>query len=201
MVSKIVAGSLLALSAVAVIHIFWNEQIKYAQPTAVPAHYKPVAVGDTLLLPMSFEDGTAYFLHFYNPDCPCSRFNARHIESLINDYGSNIRFLIIVADATHLQRARTRFGVDLAYVVDSDQRIAQAVGVYSTPQAAIVTGDHSLYYRGNYNRSRYCTTRATNFAELSLLALINGQPAPDFGLEATQSYGCELEHTPIPLSF
>ena len=99
---------------------------------------------------------------------------------------------IVVPNQQALTKAQREFGQQ-NFVVDENNAIAQACGVYSTPQAAIVDYDAKLFYRGNYNRSRYCTARATNFAELSLLALLNNQPSPSFGLLATQSYGCELD--------
>lgn len=197
LVKKIFVVFLLILCSGSVVYIFWNEQIKYSQPTAVPADYIPITPGDSITLPASLKRNIPYFFHFYNPDCPCSRFNAKHIQSLITNYSSDIQFIIVVKDNHDLDAAKDKFGEDLKYITDPHQEIARACGVYSTPQAVIITKDHLLYYRGNYNQSRYCTTRATNYAELSLLALLNNQPRPEFGLLATQSYGCELDHTTI----
>lgn len=173
----------------AIVAIFWNQELKYQLPTPKPPKYQEVAIGakvSSTLLPK----GGAYFLHFYNPECPCSRFNARHLKSLMREYQDSVSMYIIVANEQDLAKANREFG-DQQYIVDRNSSIATACGVYSTPQAAIVDFNGNLYYRGNYNKSRYCTDRATNFAELSLLALLNGQPAPMFGLLATQSYGCE----------
>jgi hypothetical protein len=61
-----------------------------------------------------------------------------------------------------------------------------------TPQAAIIGRNNELFFRGNYNLSRYCTSKATNFAEISLIALLNNHPAPVFSMLATEAYGCEL---------
>jgi Domain of unknown function (DUF6436) len=137
----------------------------------------------------------SYFLHFYNPDCPCSRFNARHIKSLLRSYNDSTAFIIVVPSSEFIEKVKDEFGDDLIVKADTDGSIAQACGVYSTPQAAIIDSNSKLFYRGNYNQSRYCTTRASNFAELSLIALLNNQPPPSFGLLATQSYGCELSKT------
>jgi hypothetical protein len=178
--------------------VYWNYEIQYAKPTNIPVGYRAVLPGEQVSLPAAFQKNTAHFLHFYNPDCPCSRFNAQHIQSLIRSYGDSIRFVIVIPASEDLARARDEFGSDLDYVVDTDGAIAAACGVYATPQAAIIQTNGSLYYRGNYNAARYCTQRATNFAELSLLSLLNGQPAPVFGLLATQSYGCELQEDAIP---
>jgi len=173
-------------------YIFWRQELQYSLPTPVPKDYKTVAVGDTISLPSSLQKQQAYFLHFYNPQCPCSRFNAQHIKSLIRNYNGQVKFVIIVPTNEAKQKAASEFGGNLTIFIDAQETIAQACGVYSTPQAAIVDVNGKLFYRGNYNASRYCTTKATNFAELSLVALLNHQPAPAFSLLATQSYGCEL---------
>ncbi len=98
--------------------------------------------------------------------------------------------VIVVPNQRAARKALNEFGTDQQYVVDHGDRIAQACGVYATPQAALVDATGALFYRGNYNRSRYCTAKATNFAELALVAMLNHQAAPVFIEEATISYGC-----------
>lgn len=169
--------------------VFWQQELKYQLPTPVPAQYMPVSMGVTIdktLLPA----GSAYFLHFYNPDCPCSRFNANHVKSLIRQFSDSVSMYIVVPSHQDLSKAQSEFEGQ-NFIVDETNAIANACGVYSTPQAAIIDHTGKLYYRGNYNRSRYCTAKASNFAELSLVALLNRQASPAFGLMATQSYGCE----------
>jgi hypothetical protein len=168
----------------AIAFVFWTQEMKYQLPTAVPVDYKLVLPG-----------------HFYNPDCPCSEFNARHIQSLVREYRDSIVFAIVVPNDLALDDAKNEFGHDLVYVTDFNDAVAKACGVYSTPQAAIIDAAGNLFYRGNYNKARYCTTRASNFAELSLIALVNHQPAPAFGLAATQSYGCELPRSTTRIDF
>jgi hypothetical protein len=188
--SRIVLVSFVLVSAFAgIVAMFWQQEVKYLFPTTMPSDYKAVATGskiDTSLLPK----GSAYFLHFYNPDCPCSRFNARHVKSLIRAYGDSVRMFVVVPSARDLAKAKEEFE-ELEMIIDEGGAIAEACGVYSTPQAVIIDQNSLLYYRGNYNKSRYCTARASNFAELSLIALLNRQPSPSFGILASQSYGCE----------
>jgi hypothetical protein len=171
--------------------IFWQQELQYQRPTPVPKHYQAVGLGnriDQTLLPGK----GAYFLHFYNPDCPCSRFNAKHVKSLIQAYGDSVAMYIVVRAQADLAKAQRAFA-DQQFIVDQHGTLAGACGVYATPQAVIIDAAGSLYYRGNYNRSRYCTAKATNFAELSLLALMKKQPSPAFGLLATQAYGCSWQ--------
>lgn len=194
---KWLAIVVLCLACVAIASIFWRQELKYLTPTPIPSAYVAVSVGEDVALPPPLNLGHSYFLHFYNPDCPCSRFNAKHIQSLIRNYHDSIRFVIVVPQHASVAEAKSKFGDDMNYISDTEGRIARSCGVYSTPQAAIITASGKLYYRGNYNRSRYCTARATNFAELSLVALLNKQPSPVFNVLATQSYGCELPENEI----
>lgn len=188
-------GRILAVSAFLIVAflamgaVFWQQELKYQLPTPVPAQYAAVPVGAAVardILPA----GSAYFLHFYNPDCPCSRFNARHVKSLIREFDDSVSMYIVVPSQQDLAKAQREFEGQ-KFIVDENNAIAHACGVYSTPQAAIIDHTGKLFYRGNYNRSRYCTAKASNFAELSLIALLNKQPSPVFGLMATQAYGCE----------
>ena len=181
----------LSLLVSGIIALFWIHEIKYLRPTLVPQSYAAVMPGAKIKNP-SIEEGKIYFLHFYNPDCPCSRFNARHVKSLLRSYSETAIMKIVVTDQESLIKAQREFEGQ-SFLVDSKNELAKACGVYSTPQAVIVDQKATLYYRGNYNRSRYCTSKATNFAELALISLMNGQPSPSFGLLATQSYGCEWD--------
>jgi hypothetical protein len=77
-------------------------------------------------------------------------------------------------------------------LVDKGEKLAKACGVYSTPQATIIQTDNKLYFRGNYNRSRYCTDKNSNFVQMALDSLIAFKAAPHFSALATQSYGCSI---------
>lgn len=185
---------MLVVCSTGILMIFWEQELKYNMPTPVPTNYREIKTGTTVnLTDVGVNANGPFFLHFYNPDCPCSRFNARHVKSLIRQYGDSVTLYIVVPGSDAIRKAKTEFGTDQNYITDHDGRIAAACGVYSTPQAVIIDGDNTLYYRGNYNAARYCTSRATNFAELSLIALLSNQEAPPLPLVATTSYGCELE--------
>lgn len=173
--------------------IFWQQELKYSLPTPIPAEYRAVALGQQVNLYGLLSSQKAYFLHFYNPDCPCSRFNSKHVQELIHEHQDSIEIVIVVPSQQYVAKAAREFGDDLTIIADGQEFIAKACGVYSTPQAVILDQNHRLYYRGNYNKARYCTSRATNFAELSLIAFLHKQPAPLFGIVATQAYGCSLE--------
>jgi hypothetical protein len=194
-------GMLLLLSA-AIVFIFWQEELRYSLPTPIPKNYVSVSVNQKIVLSITgLPTESPLYLHFYNPDCPCSRFNAKHIRELIRSHGDSVRALIVVPSSHDKKVARDEFGEALEIISDDDGAIAKSCGVYSTPQAVIIDSNGKLFYRGNYNRARYCTAQATNYAEMALLSLINGASPPVFDLLATQSYGCQLPSAQASIQF
>lgn len=195
MIRTALVGVFLASVFGAIAYIFWKEEVRYTLPTPIPANYQAVAVGETIPTSELGLPNKALYLHFYNPDCPCSRFNAQHIRQIIRSHGDSISSFVIVPSAHDIPAARKEFGEAMDFRVDSQGDLSKACGVYSTPQAVVIDEKGKLYYRGNYNRARYCTAQATNYAELALVSLINGSSPPVFDLFATQSYGCSLPNS------
>lgn len=173
--------------------LFWYNDWVYQLPTPVPAHYRPVALGSHVRLGdrMAVPSDKPLFLHFYNPECPCSRFNRPHFRSLVDHYGKEMQFAVVVMSEKKFteEQIREKLGVNVPILFDST--IAARCGVYSTPQAAILDQDH-LYYRGNYNASRYCTDEKTAYAKIALTTLLENRQLPVFTAEALRSYGCSF---------
>ena len=179
--------------------IFWLEDLRYALPTPRPEGLSGPSVGDRVALPApiqavgrSTENPT--LLHFFNPHCPCSRFNVDHVRQLIIDHGDRVAFIAIL-QGSHEDELVSDFegyGLGIPAVADPDGAIAESLGVYASPQAVILTAEDELYYRGNYNTSRYCTAPETQFARISLERLIAEERPPELPEVATVSYGCQL---------
>jgi hypothetical protein len=179
----------------AIFGIFWYQEIQYLLPTPVPENYRVVRPDevirfDSVLIPQQY--AKPKLLHFFNPDCPCSRFNLAHFRSLSEEYGKLIDFYVVVAAKKKVSSAKKLIGKNVTIVIDEDQKLAVACGVYSTPQAAIVQASNKLYFRGNFNRSRYCIDKNSNFVQMALDSLIAGKQPPRFIELATQSYGCTI---------
>lgn len=174
--------------------LFWYQEWRYQLPTPVPAHYKPVPAGQLVELPPSLQPANQKpaFLHFFNPDCPCSRFNIEHFKSLVREFHEQINFTIVVVNNERYTATdiRNRFGVDLP--ISFDTSLAAACGVYSTPQAVILDKTNQLYYRGNYNRSRYCSDKKTAYAHIALQHLLHQKNTASFDRYALTAYGCTL---------
>lgn len=173
---------------------------RYALPTPRPANLPQIPIGMRLRLPAEIErladgkDSRPLLVHFFSPDCPCSRFNLDHIRALARQYSAQVHFIAVLqgTDITALSQTFRSLHLDMEAVVDDDGHIARAFGVYSTPQAVLLDAQRHLHYRGNYNQSRYCASPQTEFARLALETLLAHKPLPDFPKVATIAYGCEL---------
>lgn len=174
--------------------IFWEQELQYTQPTPVPKDYVPVSMKEHIKpnIPFLKENYKPKFLHFYNPDCPCSRFNVPHFNSLIRKYQNAVDFYVVVNLDEHVLPVKETFGNSIQVIHDTEKEIAKACGVYATPQAVIIDHNNKLFYTGNFNKSRYCTDPETNFAALALEALLKQEPAPVMTPLATTAYGCAL---------
>ena len=190
-----------------VVSIFWQQELKFLLPTPVPTAYQPVATGESIDL---HEFGIQpqhkpLLLHFFNPECPCSRFSTAHVASLIKAHNHKVDFKLVLqyaSDSTAAQEAFAAYGIVLPIILDAEEALASRCGVYATPQAVILDKTGRLYYRGNYNRSRYCTDKNTSFASQALAAITEGREAPIFSALATTAYGCPLnKEEPSFLSF
>lgn len=187
----------------AIVAVFWFQDLRYSRPTPIPAHYDPPAVGDALPLSPALAsqpgDTRPILLHFFNQDCPCSRFNVEQARTLVDKFHDRVRFVLIlqtsetdpVAEQKSLSAATRKLG-GVEGFIDCEGRLAERYGVYSTPQAVILDARGVMAYRGNYNSSRYCTDAATEFARLALEAVLDGRQPPVLPALAYQAYGCEL---------
>ncbi len=194
---KIVAYSSILATFLAIVLIFWSEEVKYLLPTPIPKGYREVAVNQVIPVKDFIQTQTLkpIFLHFFNPVCPCSKFNLSHVRSLVKKYSKEIEFYAVlqIEDKNYdISKFAEEYDLPVKVIIDYGNILAEKCGVYSTPQAVILTTDSKLYYRGNYNKSRYCTNKATNFAQMAIDSLLLGKAPPQFGILASQSYGCEL---------
>lgn len=176
--------------------LFWYNDWVYQLPTPVPENYKPVTTGTVITLNKLAElpDNRPVLLHFFNPNCPCSRFNKNHFRSLVQQFGQKVNFVVVVMSAKtySVQEIQDKIGLDIPVLFDPS--IARSCGVYSTPQAVLLDAQHRLYFRGNYNRSRYCTDEKTSYAKIALAGLLRNESDPVFDQFALTSYGCTLPY-------
>jgi len=193
-----VAVSILCLGTA--VTAFWYQDWQYSLPTPRPEGLAQPSLGtrvdlETLIGRQS--DGRPVVIHVVNPDCPCSRFNRDHLRTLVRRFGDRVRFVALVQgsdDAPALEQAFAEWDVDIPVVADPGGRKAARLGAYSTPQGVIVGGEGRLYFRGNYNSTRYCADARTEFVRIALEASIAGQALPAMPSDATVAYGCPLPY-------
>ncbi len=184
----------LILLSVAVGALFWYNDLQYRLPTPIPQNYKAVKPGEHISINKNLYANRSrpLFLHFFNPDCPCSRFNIKQFKAIVEQYGQQVNFAIVIMSSKHftVTEIQDKFGMNLPVIFDP--AVATACGVYSTPQVALLDTDSKLYYRGNYNVSRYCTDEKTSFAKIAINGLLNDHTRLTFNRLALTSYGCRL---------
>jgi len=186
-------------------YTLWEQDWKWGLPTPRPAQLRQPPVGAPLDLPAQVTaqwttaTGRPLLLHFFNPDCPCSRFNQDHVRDLIRTHRGRLTIVAVIepeggpVQARAVANAERELGVPV--LLDADGSLAKMVGVYSSPQAVVVTAAGALYYRGNYNLARYCTDTQTEFARLALEHVLAGAPKYDAPVQARIAYGCPLPST------
>ncbi|MDR6763585.1 thiol-disulfide isomerase/thioredoxin [Flavobacterium sp. 2755] len=194
MKKKILLALWFTLLLFSVGYLFWQNEFKYSLPTPIPKNYHAIAMGSKVDLSQCCAfDNKPVFFHFFNPDCPCSRFNVPHVSDLIKKYGDKVNFKIVVLNKKKtfsIEEIQQKFGA--AIPVYFDEGIAQKCGVISTPQAVLLDADHNLYYRGNYNKTRYCTDAESNYAQMAIDSLLKQNNSPSFNALALRAYGCSL---------
>jgi peroxiredoxin len=188
---------LFALGATAIVSkIFWDQEAQYVLPTKIPDNFTDVKIGQVLdLSPFNINEGKINMLHFYNPDCPCSRFNMMEFERIARKYKqqANVYVIIQSADERDVMRFNKKYELDIPVILDKDGVISDQCGIYSTPQSVLLNRDSRIYFKGNYNVARYCTREETSFAEMAMGYLLKDEPMPIWLIaDMTMPYGCAL---------
>ena len=173
--------------------IFWKQEYKFTLPTPRPENYVEVLQGDSVNI--QYASAKPSYFHFYNYDCPCSRFNIKEFESLVYKYKDDVKFYAVIEtediSSDDVDEFLEKYDLGIEVIKDNDGKLATALGVYSTPQAVLVK-DQKVYYKGNYNKARFCLSKNTKFAAQALEAMVKGEKVPDFPIVAEIAYGCEL---------
>ena len=190
------ALSLLCLATA--VAAFWYQDWQYSLPTPRPDGLVQPALGtrvDAEAVLGRAHAGRPLVIHVVYPDCPCSRFNRDHLRTLVRRFGDRLRFVTLVQgsdDPDALVRSFSAWDIPTEVVADPGGRRAAKLGVYSTPQAVVLEADGRLYFRGNYNSTRYCTDKRTEFARIAIESLLAGAALPEMPREARVAYGCPL---------
>ena len=157
--------------------VFWDTQVKYLLPTPQPETVNRLTIGQEV--PVSYlsllknqNNTQPVYLHFYNPDCPCTRFNLKEVKNIAFEYKNDLKFIVVAQSKKYSEQLKqdieNLFLNDITVVLDSTGVIAEGFGVYSSPQFVLVDEANKVVYNGNYNVSRYCTKPASSFARMAV---------------------------------
>jgi hypothetical protein len=177
--------------------IFWQHELKYATPTSVPQNFVDVPTGAEIdLSNRGISSDKSTLLHFFNPNCPCSKFNMKEFGALVAKYKEHVNFIVVLQgddNDEQIPAFKEKYELDVEVIADTDGYISDVCGIYATPQAVILDDASRIYFKGNYNKSRFCTHKQTRFVEIALDSLVADKPLPIFVQnELTLPYGCEL---------
>jgi hypothetical protein len=130
---KRLAVAWLTLLSLTVGGIYWRMAWQYGLPTPVPAHYHAVEKGAPIRLPGAASallpgGDKPLFLHFFNPDCPCSRFNMPQFRALVQRYGDRVAFAIVVMGPKTYTGAQLQQKFNLPHAIPVVQDSAVAAG-------------------------------------------------------------------------
>jgi hypothetical protein len=193
--AAVVAANVVVLAGMAA--AFWYEDGRYSLPTPRPGDLHPPELGERIGLTEELaairRPGRPLLIHFANPACPCTEFNLEHVRGLQRKFGNRVDFVTALQTSASPEKARAQFTklhLAMPVVLDRGGALGAALGVYSTPQAAILDAQDHLYFRGNYNRSRYCEDPTSEFARIALGALAQREALPVMPIAAAVAYGC-----------
>jgi hypothetical protein len=139
-------------------------------------------------------------INFASATCPCTGFNLDHLRELQQRFAAKVDFVLVLESSADAAGEHDEFGsmhLHMPVVYDHGGEVSAGLGVYGTPQAAILDGHGRLYFRGNYNRSRFCTEESSEYVRIELKALTEDRALPTVPTEATITYGCPLSRRSI----
>lgn len=191
---KWIAAVWLSVLMTIIASFFWFNQLVYSLPTPIPDKYVAVNVGSKIEIAseLTVHNNKPVFLHFFNPDCPCSRFNIAHFKKLVKTYNDKVNFAVVIMSDKPYTEDEIQQRFDLIIPIVKNDKIASSCGVYSTPQGVLLRKDHTLAFRGNYNKSRYCTDEKTSYAKLAIEELLDVGKVTHIDPLALIAYGCKL---------
>lgn len=181
---KIALACILVVSFSTIAFVFFHEDVKNRLPSNKPDNIERLTFG----MPSGFQtSGKMTLVHFFNPDCPCSRFNTQHLNELVRAFSAEVEFV-----AYSTSEPPKKYPIKV--IEDKNGLMAQKLGVYSTPQAVLLAADGKVLYSGNYNTNRYCSNDQTAFVKIAISkALIaDTESLSQVNLKSGLPYGCSI---------
>jgi hypothetical protein len=114
----------------------------------------------------------ATVLHYYNPDCPCTRYNTWHVKDLIKEFTKQgVRFEIRVPHESQVKDAELMF--------NRPAKVAEKGSVpIASPSALVLDAKMNPQYIGPYSPAATCNLSKDDFVGNVLNDLLAGEVYP-----------------------
>jgi peroxiredoxin len=174
----------------------------------VPGQAKPAAEAFVDLqgathYPLDPRCAKAVVLFFTSTDCPIANYYTSEISAIVKDHtGKGVRFYVVHVDP-EMQPAEARkhaetYGLTCPVLIDAKHRLVKATGATVTPEAALLTPDGKLAYRGRIDDTYADLGKrrvAPNRRDLreALAAVLAGRAVKE---ARTEALGCPIPELP-----
>ena len=135
---------------------------------------------NSLIATLPSKLNTSYFLHFWQPDCSCNRFNRSHVNDIAAKYREK-DFQLITIVRPHpdynnqqlINMAKDEF--DSIVLIDKSQQFSGKARIPAAPAAAVIDKQGKLAYFGPYSDSTFCGLGGTDFVGRVANLLVKGE--------------------------
>lgn len=145
-------------------------------------------------------EGVASVMIFVTVDCPISNTYAPEIQSIVRDFeGEPVEFYLVHVDpSVTVEAARSHaddFSLSCTILMDPTQKLVKTVGATVTPEAAVISKDGTLVYRGRIDNlygdlgSKRPLGATRHELRDAITAVLAGEPV---SVERTEAVGCYI---------
>ncbi|PSL16201.1 hypothetical protein CLV44_102124 [Marinobacterium halophilum] len=148
---------------------FWWFQLRWYQPLE---DLTGDALFDSTRLQASQTrpDAALEIVHFYDGNCPCTRFNTPHVQALSQQYRSDdVRLRVLVPSADQLDKVRQLFP-HAEHAVATPQNAPPA-----SPSALVISRELGAQYLGPWSPGAVCNARSGDYVAQVLDQLLTGK--------------------------
>jgi thiol-disulfide isomerase/thioredoxin len=153
--------------------------------------------------PLDPRGAKATVLFFLTTDCPIANYYTPEISAIVKDHaGKGVRFYVVHVDpeltpAEARKHAKT-YGLTCPILIDAKHGLVKATGATVTPEAALLTPDGKLAYRGRIDDTYADLGKrrvAPNRRDLreALAAVLAGRAVKE---ARTEALGCPIPELP-----
>jgi peroxiredoxin len=182
-----------------------SEPGAHAQDVAQPLSL--VDIKGTKHLPLDAKGVRAVVFFFVVADCPIANYYTSEINAIVKDHaGKPVRFFVVHVDPdltpAAAQAHAKEYGITCPVLIDAKHQLVKTTGATITPEAAILTTEGKIAYRGRID-DRYVELGKRRIAPTrrdvreALTALLGGQPVKE---PRTQAIGCPVPDIVPPRS-